>query len=243
MSTDQVSTSVLPPVPHDTPTPSALCDDLKRELRAWHEKAMEMWDVTARIGGLLHQAYKTIPETDWPGWLDQVGLTSYAAFCFMKAERYPELMREHKPGSLNAIQRLLPQGQGTAYDAEQAACARRLHDGGMTRRELEVYFGASRGTIVRWLDPEGWAQRQEQRRLARMRRELKDHDARQKKRLAAIKSKDGPGPVAYEHVRKAEEALQRALDDATDRDTRRDYDAALQALYRAEDALVKALKL
>jgi transposase len=213
---------------------------IREQLIEWREKAMALWELTARIGATLAQAYKQVDPEAWTDWLDELGLSPYGAFVLMRAQRYPELMRQHKPGSLEAMSRLLPQGQGTAYDREQAGLARQFHEGGMSKSELRVRFGVSDQTLTRWLDPERH-KRDRQRRAARERdaRERRDQQ-KTARRQAAVKSHGGQAAVAYEHIRKAAEALNNAATDAAG-ERRQSLNHSLTATYQAEDALMKAL--
>jgi hypothetical protein len=213
------------------------------ELKRWHDQATALWEITARIGLALRQAYRQLGEDDWAGWLEELHLTPYQAFLFMRAERYPDLMRRDKPASLDAISRLLPQGQGQAYDQEQARLAQRLHDGGMTRRDLRTRFGVSQTTLTRWLDPERYAQEQARARESLVRRRERLDQEAQRRREAAMKAKGGPSSRAYQDLRRAIVATDEAARDAHNRgnlDEKQALDQALAALYRAEDKLAEA---
>lgn len=209
---------------------------LRGLLDDWYEQAAKLWELTAKIGQKLVEAHKRVPEEDWPAWLRAIGLNPYAAFVFMRATRYPDLMREHQPGSLEAVARLLPQGQGAAFDAEQATLARRLHEAGMSKAKLQVHMGVSPVTLRRWLDPEGYAERDERKRERRRLREGAAAAERERRRQAALKAKGGPGSLAYQHIRAAAGALDEAWRGApAGTDLRRHYGNALDALYKAQD--------
>lgn len=209
---------------------------LRGLLEEWYDQAAKLWELTAKIGQRLVEAHKQVPDEDWPDWLRAIGLNPYAAFVFMRATRYPELMHKHQPGSLEAVARLLPQGQGAAFDAEQAALARQLHEAGMSKAKLQLNMGVSAPTVLRWLDPDGYAKSEERKRERRRLREGAATAERERRRQAALKARGGPGALAYQHIRAAAGALDEAWREAQPgTDVRRYYGDALDALYKAQD--------
>lgn len=158
----------------------------------------------------------------------------------MRATRYPELMERHRPENLEAVARLLPQGQGSAFDAEQAELARRLRDGGMGKEKLRVHMGASPGTLRRWLDPEGHAKSIEQKaERERLRRDAST-EQRERRRMAALKAKGGATALAANHIQVAVTAVDEEWRTAQDRERRSALGAALDTLYKAKDKLMLA---
>lgn len=218
---------------------------LARLLEEWRQQAMRLWELTAMIGGVLQRAYTEVGEAGWISWVDANGLTPWGAFLFMRAEKYPQLMREHKPGSLEAISRLLPPGQGMAYDAEQAACARRLADGGMTRNALSVHLGVSKQTLTRWLEPEKWRRQQdEHRERARAKEDqarARDEAAQQRELAKRVARASKPAAEAYAAAERFQDIIGRAHAEATGREARRQWAEAGAHYRKMRDAIVEAL--
>jgi transposase len=215
--------------------------ELKVLLDDWYSQARKLWELTARIGAVLVERHRKVPDEDWSAWLAAIGLTPYAAFVFMRATKYPELMTHHQPSNLEAVARLLPQGHGEAFDAEQAALARRLHDAGLSKAKIRAHMCVSMNTLDRWIDPDAWAKRLE--RARRHERARVDAAARERdrRRSAALKAKGGPGALAYSQVLAAVATLDEAWRAAPLRSAeRKQYGAALDELYRAKDKILTA---
>jgi hypothetical protein len=212
---------------------------LRGLLDAWYEQAQKLWEITAKIGDELIAAKKALGDENWPAWLTAIGLSPYQAFVFMRSSRYPELMRLHRPENMEAVSRLLPQGQGEAFDAEQAALARRLSGSGMARGKLRVYMGVSDMTLTRWLDPDRYAKRLEKSAERQRLRRGALEDQRERRRVAALKAKGGPMALAYSQVQASISTVDAAWREATPgSDDRRGYSSALDALYKAKDKLL-----
>lgn len=216
---------------------------LREQLADWQSRAMELWELTAAIGATIEQAYRSMDYSEWREWLGAEGLSPYVGFCFMRATKYPELMREHQPGSLEKVRALLPQGQGTAFDAEMARTARTMHEAGMPVSQIRVHFAVSRMTVKRWVDPDGWErdQAKKRERAHQLREEQAERKRRELDRLA--KAEGGPVSVSYGQVRKAAQALQVAMDaEDVSRERRAALRIAMEALHRCEDEIGKALR-
>jgi hypothetical protein len=214
--------------------------ELKQLLDQWHRAARELWEITAIVGQRLEERYRAIPSERWAQWLSEVGLTPFQAFLFMRATRYPELMNEHRPMNLTAINRLLPQKQGEAFDAEQAEMARRMFEAGMSREQLRLNMGASPMTLTRWLDPEAHAIALQKQADRHAKRRDAMREEKRRRREAALRAKGGPGALAYQHLRRAAVALDEAWRAELDKEAKRAYSAALTAIYAAEDKVVRA---
>lgn len=213
---------------------------LRSLLAEWHTQAADLWELTAKIGAKLVEEYEHLADEDWIPWLSTIGLRPFEAFVFMRATRYPELVQANPPESPAAIARLLPQGQGTAFDAEQAALARRLHDAGMTEPKLRGLMGCSKNTLLRWLDPNEYARKAQQQVDADRLRRNAVTEERERRRNAALKAKGGPSALAASHVQVAVSALDEEWRTTKDPERHRVLGAAIDALYKAKDKLMLA---
>lgn len=214
-------------------------DELLAELlRRWHEQALAMWKLTAQIGDILKRHHDQLPEDEWPVWLQERGLTLFAGYVFLRAREYPNLLHDHKPQSLADVQRWLPPlVEGAAYDREMMARARRLHESGMSKRNLRINLGVSDQTLMRWLEPDRYAQRKEREAEKRAEAARRVEQREQQAFLRSLKLRSREAAVAQELAIKLSQALDAGGRSVSDRESRAAFNEAYAHAMGIEECL------
>jgi hypothetical protein len=134
------------------------------------------------------------------------------------------------------------EGRAKRYDEATHEEARRLHTNGVSYREIGRMLGVNHHTIARWCDAD-YARRRKQEQNRRKKRERAEAARRKAEaRDRAIARIKGPGPEAYALLRKAAQLLDRAASESSKPEERAAFLCALDALPKAEDEVVRALR-
>jgi lipopolysaccharide biosynthesis regulator YciM len=121
--------------------------------------------------------------------------------------------------------------------------ARRMHAKGMTYKQIGEVLGVSDQTIALHLNPERQRQKQTyMRRLSREKRAAKNALI-EKERDKAIRATQGAPAEAYALLRRTALVIDKAISEAEDAATRTKLTAALGFTHKAEDEIVRALRL
>ncbi len=214
------------------------------EIEQFHNKAndamMSLVEYMVLCGERLLEARKQVEQGGWNAWVER-NLTMHpkTARDYMKFAIHADVLREHRPDSRVAAKRLLQRldlPRLNASDEHRAEAARMKKDG-MTQHQIAEHFHVTPARVSQWLNPERakMLDRRRQAQAAVAKRLLE-----QKQKAAAVKKGPKDLSLAYGHLRKAIEAMDRT--EGANTEARRAITRAQDALYRAEDAIVEASK-
>jgi transposase-like protein len=105
---------------------------------------------------------------------------------------------------------------------------------GLTLAQIAEQFGVAESTVHYWLSP---------KRLKKRKQDQKRAQARYRRHQKVIKEHRGPLSEAYSLMRKMLQVIDRENTVELPLEARRALDEAVANLYRAEDELIKAIKL
>lgn len=206
-----------------------------------------------RSGEALQVAFDRIEPGQWIAWLKKnVDVIPGTAANYMRIAHYrDQLPPVNGLGIAAAMSYLkgLPErpNRKTArkYDQSVRDEAGRLREQGMTYEAIGALFGASQTTVMMWLDPEFYARRHkisiEATRKARKAKQALALQEKREARAAAAKKAGGGLAEAYSTIRLNQLAIDRAITEATDPDTKVMLQNARGFAIRVESKLVEAL--
>jgi hypothetical protein len=214
---------------------------VRRLLAEWREQGRKFWEMTARVGEILCRERERTPDKDWPAWLAAVGLAPYWASVFMHSTRITDRMELHPPESIEAVAKMIPKGDGSAFDREQAAFAHRLSQGGMSNQKIGEVMSVTSRTLRRWLDPQGHAKILEAEAERARQRRAEAAEDRRRKLMARLKAKSPRLYTVAGQVRRVAVTLDEEMRAAEGREQKRAIEKALNQAYAVEDALAAAV--
>lgn len=220
--------------------------DLRASVLDHHAKArsagIAMFEHMIAAGEALLRIKEQTPYGAWVEWLktnlEDVSF-GHAQF-YMRCAHHQALLREHRPADCRSANRLFASvAPSNTVPQELKDEARRMHKAGATYKEIAERLDLNYKSIPDWVNPKRRERRRQHRRdlsLAARRAE------RRKQRDAAVKRKGGEIAIAYGHIRKALEALQRADRELVGGEMHDLVSRAMAGLYRAEDSVVAVSK-
>jgi hypothetical protein len=232
-------------------------DDLANTINSEHElayqSALDMLSHAINAGDALIEVRTRINEGDWIKWIKNNLTVSYGvAQRYIKIATYKNLLldAENRPQSINAATSYLRDigvaslplnktGRKPSFSVEEA---RRLRKLGMNFTQIGEVLGVSDVAVWRQLTP--GAKEQTMRYTAKSRKQrTAERRAKEREDLAkAVAAKGGEIANAYALLRKTAIALDKAMTDTDDIETRKTLRDALSFTHRAEDAIVRALR-
>lgn len=205
-------------------------------------------------GSALNEAFARVPEGEWSPWLAENFLGSETmARLYRRMHTYRDTLRAHGIATVNAAQRFLAEAQLQLEGATigrrnlqpplsqgQVQEIRKLRKAGLSQREIARVCGISRNSVQRYLDP---ASKTKRRQEESRRRRRQASQALQKAETAKVaKHVGGELGKAYSSVRSVAALLDASLATSTG-DRKKAVSEALAAIYRAEDAIGRAVRL
>jgi transcriptional regulator with XRE-family HTH domain len=157
----------------------------------------------------------------------------------MRLARNKDKVLAAQPPSLNAAQRLLLGAPDSRVDKDLREDARRLRSEGLTYDDIAERLGVTRDSAYRWCNPKVEERRRRQIAAQSMagRRALN-----KQKRESDVRKAGGSLAVAYSHLRKALQALDKAASEHENRDVRAAISSATLRAHNVEDEIVKAAR-
>lgn len=209
------------------------------------ESAVQLVEHAIRAGEALRAMKERVPRGQWVDFLlerfpDRSLVTSYQ---YMRIAAYADKVRDTQPTSIKgAIRALAGLPSIAGEDPGTREMARQLYaTGRYTYRQIAEELDCSRGSIHNWIKPRQY-EAQKRAKSARTVQERRALRAQQRRR--AVRSVGGDRDKAYNHVLKALQALQCAVEDQDlAPECKRILQGAMTSLYGAEDSIVRASKL
>lgn len=222
------------------PTLGELADTANRESTLAFEAGTAMIQHAINAGEALLAAKAQLQRGQWQDWVAEYFERSpaVAAQC-MRVARHKQIVIESQATNFKGALRVLHRGDArdSRIDPVETAEMQRLRSQGMTYQQIADELEVPVSRVGRRLNPVA-----ERRRLeAAKRRTIAGRRAlNRQKRDATAKKAGGAIAEAYALVRKALQACERAVEDASAVEVKRAVQDATNRLYNAEDALVKA---
>lgn len=221
-----------------TPTLHELAAVVNREYELAFQAARTSLEHAIRCGEALSEARIQVPEGQWSAWLtENFNGASSTANKMMRLALYQHQLPEGVGvDGAHAMLQGLQRTNGMIVEAEPStkrAAVRLYNRGGMTLEQVADQFGVCASTVHNWVKRDERLRRDEAARKALERQE----------RDRAVRKIGGAVAESYSLLRKTAQALDRAAEEATDREVRAALNSAMAKLHEAEDEIVKALGL
>jgi len=205
-------------------------------------------------GEALIEARTNVPDGEWLRWVaDNLHIGSGALHRYVRLATYKHhlLTAEHEPKSINAAIGYLRQidapasstgrtGRKPSFDVDEA---KRLRKQGLNFTQIGEALGVSDVAVWRQLTPGATAQAMRYTARARKQRRAAAKALAQQQRADAVARTAGNPAEAYALLRRCAVTLDRAILDTTDSDEIAQLREALHHTHKAEDAIVRALRL
>ncbi len=183
----------------------------------------------------------------WPGWVRaNLDMAPVQAARYLRIAYFKDIVVEAGATSLaNALTVLrqlevppLPAKRNAVYSSEFKKRIIELVESGRSQRSVESEFAIPPTTISAWMHPETRRRHDRARVSARM---AAKRAAKREQKARAAKKVGGNIGRSYSLLRNLAEAFDKAISEEQDQAAASHLKTALLTLYRAEDALVKAL--
>lgn len=227
-------------------------NQLAAETKQEHERFVESATATlahaVRAGLALLEAKNRVDRNGWGRYLEHnVNVSLSVANGYMRIAAY----RHQLPDSISptAAKKLLSGlpalPKAHEFSEEARLEARRLFGEGVAVKKIAKELGTTSQTVTAWLDPKYVSKRraltvQRAERRRAMQEALAEKE-RQQARKAAAKKAGGALAESYSHIRLHLEALDLAVNEATDPQVKAMLRQALGHAYKAEAKIVEAL--
>jgi transposase len=226
--------------------------ELATEANREHELALEagasMVEHAIRCGDALRRAKDACPGGNWKAWLDEnFRASQVSASIYMRLAFYQDRVRADGHKSIDAARRALVDApsldKGSArFPLWMRDEALRLLEDGMTIRAAAAELGVGTGTVQRWKNPDGDAERRRQRsrawKAARRARQQAERDAAIKH---AVRKAGGAIAEAYSMAERMDAVIAQAHRETEDREARRALSEAGVHYRKMRDEIVRAL--
>lgn len=246
-----------------TDLPEKTLDELAEIIRFEHDEvvssASQMLKHAIRAGEALTIAKRRVEPGGWMSWtasnlpeMRHTLITNY-----MRIAHYQTKIPKDIDSIAEARRALkgLPDIDGSprgvtrnGYPLELRETAVKLVSEGMSQELVAEEIGVAQGTVSRWVrgqenSREYWRNWAAKNRLRRRKAHAAREALRREERERKIQKIGGPLAESYSRVRKAAQALQKALEESDDPHVSGHLRLALSKLYVTEDEIVKALRL
>jgi hypothetical protein len=222
------------------PDLSGLVKQINAEHRAIFAPSGNILEHAIKCGELLIEAQKQVQQGAWDVWLERnVEVHKTTAYGYMRLARNKDKVLASGVQGIDPALELLSEGRAL-NDADKVEM-RNLRSAGMPITAIADRFGVRKSTVSYWTSSKGRDRRKRvQRRIRdqKRRRQARTYDAE-----AVVRETKGALSSAYGDCRRALNKLDRYLssDEPTPRQNTKALEA-IDALYKAEDALVAAMK-
>lgn len=225
----------------------------KDEYRLAGESAVSAVEHAILCGEALLQAQTRVPAGGWGAWcrenVPEIEFTTVTKFCRLATYR-----QQIETGEFSTIDQAMgylrtlaipprptgPKRVPTKLDLDEA---RKLRKQGMSFVHIGEVFGVSHQHVALYLDPERRkAKKAADRERAKERRAQRDALVAQQ-RHEAVRRRGGSASEAYALLRRAALAIDKAITETEDASERTKLTAALGFTHKAEDEIVRALRL
>lgn len=192
---------------------------------------------------------------DWAAWVASTGISIGAAQNYRRlALSRAVVLSDDCPRTISgALAHLRQLGQPaigptgghnrTPLLEDDIAAMRRLREAGTSYERLGEQFGVSRAVVQQRLDPEFQRRSSEATKRHRRRARAAKKALEREQRDQAVKRAGGKPAKAYSLLRQCASELDRAAGEAEDEETRLALSSALRHVHKAEDEVVRALRL
>lgn len=232
------SLSIVPTTSQSSPvTP----EDLRKVILLNHglfiqhrAKAVEY----AILAGLaLRELRSSITKTEWNLFLKESGIGYNKANTYIRLSNHPEIVRDVTGGVTAAARLLARTGASRAYRHDESVRrdAADLYKQGQSPHQISQELGVTASTVSRWVDPSDDRTKKAWARLKNKKRSELLLRLEENKKI--IKKNGGDLAIAYSHIRKAIEAIERV-----DKISYQRVNHITHQLYDVEDAVVRASK-
>lgn len=226
-------------------------NQLAAETKQAHERFVEGATATLahaiRAGLALLEAKNRVDRNGWGRYLEHnVNVSPSVANSYMRIAAYRhQLPQNISPTTAKKLLTGLPSLQKNGFSEEARLEARRLFGEGVAVKKIAKQLGTTSVTVTGWLDPKyvaqkraAYLQRQERWRAAQ---EALAEKERQHARKLAAKRAGGALAESYSNLRLHLEALDLAINEATDPEIKAMLRQAIGHAYKAEAKIVEAL--
>lgn len=235
------------------PSLSDLADRATAEYRLAGESAVSVVEHAIVCGEALLQAQARVPDGKWGVWCQEnvaeIDFTTVTRFCRLATYR-----AQIEQGEFSTIRQAMgylrtlsipprPTGPKRVLVKLDVDEARKLHKQGMSYVHIGEVFGVSHQHVALQLDPERRKRKKAlDRQRAKERRAQRDALIAQE-RHEAVRKRGGSASDAYALLRRAALAIDKAISETEDVSERTKLTAALGLAHKAEDEIVRALRL
>lgn len=235
------------------PTLSDLADRATIEYRLAGESAVSAVEHAILCGEVLLQAQAQVADGKWGAWcrenVAEIEFTTVTKFCRLATYR-----AQIEPGEFSTIRQAMgylrtiaipprptgPKRVPVRLDLDEA---RKLRKQGMSFVHIGEVFGVSHQHVALQLDPERRKKKKAlDRQRAMERRAARDALVAQQ-RHEAVRKRGGSASEGYALLRRAALAIDKAISQSEDASERTKLTAALGFTHKAEDEIVRALRL
>lgn len=228
--------------------------DLASSINGEHQlviaKLRQSLEHAITCGALLLDARRLVPAGQWEAWIRdnlECGKWTVTAYSRLAIHR-DELLIPNGPITIDAGLRYLkelgvpPRPNPLILDVDVKQL-RRLRSEGMSFQKIGEVMGVSRKTVMKRLDPSYHKKWNEQQSRSRRRTERARALLAAKERDAAVKRHGGSAAEAYALLRRCALVLDGAIADSNDFQESEAMRLALAATHKAEDEIVRALRI
>lgn len=204
-------------------------------------------------GGALTEAKRQVPDGHWMDWVaTNIDYSLGVVGTFMRFHRYEEhLLASPTPLTVRSAAAYivgLPRMQNfgntkVKLTPEVKTQIKAMHGSGATYHEIGECLGIAWSSVKKELDPEYRKLCMEANRRYRQKKRAAQRALARQERDAAVAATGGEPAAAYASLRKAIAAIDKAVDGSTDAEEREELRAAMSAMHKAEDAIVRALRI
>ena len=193
------------------------------------------------IGEILESVSKRMTGVELEEWAwTHIHISRTTAHRFRRFAKHQQALLDADPANIQEAEFLLMGSAGSSPRITDEECleVRRMYDEGMTWSEIAIEKNLSKSAVWRRLHRTRSSEilRGHNKKSKRSRDEI-----RRARRDRAAKNAGGNIGEAYSRCRKMAEAIDRALEDVTDSESRASLSAALSHVYKAEDEIIRAL--
>jgi hypothetical protein len=229
--------TVLDPHP---PELGALVERVNREHALVHDAGQSMLAHAIAAGDALLECKRLVTWGGWEDWLKRSFPDKHPKTLrtYMRIAKYRTTIEKHNPPTLSAAHRLLAGEAMRPHSDELKSEARRLRKAGLTYAEIGVQLNIGAHTANCWLNPRlDEKRRQRRKQMSRVSRRALQRSERDRE----ARKVGGSLAHGYAFVRKSLEALEAALDQEGNADSKQAIVTAMQRLYAAEDLVCRAI--
>lgn len=202
-------------------------------------------------GAALTQAKMMVARGGWRDWVARhINYNRSTVERFVRLYHYRDFLSEY--GHTSSVKKALsalagmkcaPSPHLGKVGSGIKFTAKKMRSEGATYKDIAEVCGVSWATAKALVDPEYHQQINARARAKQQRSRDATKALARQERDAAVAATGGEPAAAYASLRKAVAAIDKALDASTDSEEREALQAAMSAMHKAEDAIVRALRI